>query len=497
MFLEMRGICKSFPGVKALDNVNLSVDSGEIHAVVGENGAGKSTLMNILAGALSRDQGVIFIEGREVEIPDPLAARQLGIGIIYQHLNMVPDLSVSENLSLSRFPVRGGRLDTRAMRELARARLVNLRADINPDARLGSLSIADQQLVAIARAITPETRILIMDEPTSSLTSGEVEGFFQVVRGLRDAGVSVIFISHHLEEIFSITDRVTVLRDGKLIGDWKTKSMTEEELIRAMAGRAVVDLYPKVEVELGPIVMEVRGLASPGRFSGVGFSVRAGEIVGIGGLVGAGRSEVLKTIFGDLPRSAGVISLEGREVNIRHPRDAVAQRLAYIPEDRGVEGLILRSSLVDNITLPRLKHFLGRWGLNGKAELAESARLSARLGVKTPGMGIPAANLSGGNQQKVALAKWFGMEPRVLLLDEPTRGIDVGAKADIYRLMGQMASEGAGIVMVTSELPELLAISDKIVVMCKGCQAAAFNRGEATAESVMFAATGGGAVVAS
>lgn len=497
MFLEMRDICKSFPGIKALDNVGLAVDKGEIHAVVGENGAGKSTLMNILAGALARDRGSILIDGREVEIPDALAARRLGIGIIYQHLNMVPDLSVSENLSLSGFPVRGGRLDTRAMRESARQRLDNLRADIDPDARLGSLSIADRQLVAIARAITPGTRILVMDEPTSSLTPSEVDGFFQVVRGLRDAGVSVIFISHHLEEIFSITDRVTVLRDGKLVGDWKTRDMTEGELIHAMAGRPVVELFPKVNVEPGPVVMDVRGLASPGRFSGVGFSVRAGEIVGIGGLVGAGRSEVLKTIFGDLPRSAGTVSLGGREVDIRHPGEAVTHRLAYIPEDRGAEGLILAASLTDNITLPRLKSFLGRWRLDGRAELRESSRLAARLGVKTPGMSIPAANLSGGNQQKTALAKWFGMAPRVLLLDEPTRGIDVGAKADIYRLMGQMASEGVGIVMVTSELPELLAISDRIVVMCKGRQAAAFIRGEATAESVMFAATGGTAADAS
>jgi ABC-type sugar transport system, ATPase component len=494
MVLEMRGISKSFPGVKALDNVSLTVGRGEIHAVVGENGAGKSTLMNILAGALERDQGSIRIDGQEVEITDTLSARQLGIGIIYQHLNMVPDLTVAENLSLSAFPVRGGRLDAKAMREQARQRLARLRANIDPDARLGSLSIADQQLVAISRAITPETRILIMDEPTSSLTPSEVDGFFHVVKGLRSAGVSIIFISHHLEEIFSITDRITVLRDGKLIGDWNTRDMTEAELVHAMAGRSVGELFPKVEVTPGDTVMEVRNLASIGEFSGVDFSVRAGEIVGIGGLVGAGRSEILKTIFGDLPRSEGSVFLGGNEAGIRHPRDAVAHGIAYIPEDRGMEGLVLSASLVDNITLPRVRHFLGRWRLDSKAELAESTRLSTRLGVKTPGMTVPAANLSGGNQQKVALAKWFGMQPKVLLLDEPTRGIDIGAKADIYRLMGQMASEGVAIVMVTSELPELLAISDKIIVMCKGRQAAVFSRGEATAESVMLAATGGSAL---
>ncbi|MDR1613654.1 MAG: sugar ABC transporter ATP-binding protein [Planctomycetota bacterium] len=491
MFLEMEAISKSFPGVKALDAVTLRVGKGEIHAVVGENGAGKSTLMNILAGALRKDAGAIRIDGREVEIPDALAARNLGIGIVYQNLNMIPDLDVSENLHLSGFRTRGWRLDKKGMADAARERLRDLGAGIDPFARLGSLSIADRQLVAIARAITPETRILILDEPTSTLTPREVEAFFAVVRSLKERGVSLIFISHHLEEIFSVTERVTVLRDGGLVGDWDTPSMTGEQLASAMAGRPVVDLFPKRTLPLGEVVMEVRGLSSPGKFSKVGFGVRAGEILGIGGLVGAGRTEILKTIFGELPKSAGEIRLDGVPTVIASARRAVELGLAYIPEDRAGEGLILESSLADNIMLPRLRKFLRGGRLDRKALRRESARLSERLGIKAAGVDVRAANLSGGNQQKAAVAKWIGAEPRVLLLDEPTRGIDVGAKAEIYKLLGEMAANGVAIVMVSSELPELLAISDRIMVICRGAEAGVFARAEATAEKVMLAAAGG------
>lgn len=492
MFLEMLDISKSFPGVKALDGVSLKVDRGEIHAVVGENGAGKSTLMNILAGALAKDSGVIRIAGAEVDIPDTLAARNLGIGIVYQHLNMVPGLTVADNLSLGRFPTRRWRLDTGKIRRDARRRLADLQTDIDPDARLGDLSIADRQLVAIAKAITPETKILVMDEPTSSLTPREVESFFAIIRVLRNKGVSLIFISHHLEEIFSITERLTVLRDGRLVGDWRTRDMSEEQLISAMAGRPVVELFPKVEVPPGESALEVRNLSAAGFFSGVNFAVRSGEILGIGGLVGAGRSEILKTIFGDLPRTGGDILVSGKKVDIKAPAAAVKRLgIAYIPEDRSGEGLVLSSNLADNITLPRLGGFLKSGRVDRGEQLRESARLSTALGVKAASMEVRASTLSGGNQQKVALAKWFGMNPKVLLLDEPTRGIDVGAKSDIYRLLGTLATQGMAIVMVTSELPELLAISDRIIVMCKGEQAGVFARGEATAEAVMLAATGG------
>ncbi len=492
MFLEMVGISKSFPGVKALDNVSLRVEKGEIHAVVGENGAGKSTLMNILAGALRKDDGIITIDGRDVEITDPLSARNLGIGIVYQHLNMVPDITVADNLSLTHFPTRRWHLDNTLIQERAHRRLADLHADIDPGARLGDLSVADQQLVAIAKSITPESRILILDEPTSSLTPQEVKSLFTVVRRLRDKGVSIIFISHHLEEIFSITERLTVLRDGCLVGDWRTNEMSEEDLIAAMAGRPVVDLFPKKKVPFGRTVLEVRNLSSAGQFTGVNFSVRSGEILGIGGLVGAGRSEILKAIFGDLPRSSGEVVLDGNHVDIKGPRKAVSKMgIGYISEDRGGEGLVLDATLADNITLPRLRSFLKKGRLDQKRQSSESARLSKALGVKAASMDVKASTLSGGNQQKVALAKWFGMKPKVLLLDEPTRGIDVGAKADIYRLLGDLAQEGVAIVMVTSELPELLAISDRIVVMCKGTQTGVFDRDEATAESVMLAATGG------
>ena len=489
--LRMEGIGKRFPGVIALDDVSLTVGPGEVHAVVGENGAGKSTLMKILAGAYQRDAGRIFLDDREVDIDNPLAAQELGVAIIYQHLNMVPDLTAAENMFIGRFPKRGGRIDYAAMNGRAATVLAEVGARCRATAPVSSMSLADRQLVAIAKALSVDASIVVMDEPTSSLTPAEVEVLFGLVRKIAAAGTSVIFISHHMDEIFSITDRVTVLRDGRLVGSWDTAELTEASLVGHMIGRTMDTMFPKEHSVPGEVVLEVKGLSSAGLFEDVSFSLRAGEILGIGGLVGSGRTELVKTIFGELPRSSGVVRVEGREMNIRSPKHAVRAGIALVPEDRGGEGALLDDDVCRNISLPMLKKFFRGGRLDRRAERASALSYIEKLRIKTPSPEQRVENLSGGNQQKVVLAKWFDTRPKVLILDEPTRGIDVGAKAEIYRLVSRMACEGVGVLMISSELPELMGLSDRVMVMCRGRLAATMERDAATSERVMLAAAGG------
>ncbi len=489
--LRMSGISKRFPGVIALDDVSLTVQPGEVHAVVGENGAGKSTLMKILAGAYTKDEGRIFLDGREVSIEGPLHAQHLGIAIIYQHLNMIPDLTASENIFVGRFPQKGGRIDFAAMNNAAADLLHEVGAKFPPTAVVASLSIADRQLIAIAKALSMNASIVVMDEPTSSLTPAEVEMLFGIVKKISDAGTSVIFISHHMDEIFSITDRVTVLRDGHCVGSWNTAELTEESIVSHMIGRTMDTMFPKEYSKKGDVVLEVRNLASAGLFENISFSLHRGEILGIGGLVGSGRTELVKTIFGDLPRAAGDVLIDGSPVIIDSPRDAVRAGIALIPEDRGHEGAILDDTVSRNISLPLLAKFFrgGRIDEASEKEFAQSYVDS--LKIKTPTTEQKVEFLSGGNQQKVVLAKWFGTKPKILILDEPTRGIDVGAKAEIYRLVSRMTAEGVGVLMISSELPELMALSDRLLVMCRGRLAASMERAHATSERIMLAATGG------
>jgi rhamnose transport system ATP-binding protein len=487
--IEARGLSKSFGGVHALREVPLTVRAGEVLALLGENGAGKSTLIKLITGIYQPDAGEILLDGRPVRFAGTRDALDQGVAAIYQEPSLFPDLDIAENIFVGRQPRGGGRIDWRRMYADAAALLRRLGVALNPRTRARELSVAQMQMVEIARAISVDARVLIMDEPTSSLTQREVEELFTIVRQLRDQGAAIIFISHRLEELFAIADRVTVLRDGAYVDTRPLAGVTTEDLIRMMVGRNLDELFPKLEVAPGEVLLEVRGLSLPGRFADVSFQLRKGEIVGMAGLVGAGRTEVAEAIFGVAPAASGTIHLDGRAVQITRPEDALRLGIGYVPEDRKLHGLILQMSIAQNITLPTLKSFTRLGWLDGKAERERAVADARRLEVKMTGVDQPAGQLSGGNQQKVVLAKWLGTKPRVLILDEPTRGIDVGTKAAVHRLMSQLAAEGMAILMISSELPEVLGMSDRILVMREGRLTGQFSRGEATQERLMSAAT--------
>lgn len=491
--IEMRNIMKQFPGVIALSGVNLSVEAGEVHALVGENGAGKSTLMKVLSGAYQKDKGQIFIDGREVEIAGPWHARQLGIGIIYQDLNLVNALTVAENIYLGHFPLcaRTRRIDWRTLFRRAGEALAELDVPIDPRRTLGELTVGGRQLVAIAKALTLNSKILVMDEPTSALSTGEIKGLFRVVRQLQEKGVGIIFISHHLEEVFELASRATVLRDGQYIGTVNVAEIDRDLLVQMMVGRKVESLFPKEPAEIGQPVLEVRNLTWGRHVRDVSLTLRSGEIVGLTGLVGSGRTELAQLIFGEKRRDGGVVILDGTEVDFRLPEQAVQAGLALIPEDRSEQGLHIGMSVRANISLANLQKFTRHGRIDRQMERQAAEECIRSLNIRTPGIEQLVANLSGGNQQKVALGKWMQGQPKVIIFDEPTRGIDVGAKAEIYRLMCALAQRGVAILMISSELPEVLAMSDRILVMCQGRLQAEFSQREATAEKIMHAATGG------
>lgn len=488
--LEMRGISKSFPGVRALSDVDLEVGAGEVHAIVGENGAGKSTLMKILAGVYQPDEGTIRLNGEAVRISGPIDARKRGIGMVYQELNLVPDLTVAENISLGATPSRFGMVQRRKLHDDAVAVLDALDARISPTARLGSLTVSQQQLVEIAKAYALRPSIIVLDEPTSSLSEHESQALFQVVRRMREDGIAIIYISHRLREVLDLADRVTVLRDGRQIETRDAAGLTAGEMIRLMVGRELTDVFPKLEVPIGDPVLEVTGLTRTGAFADVSFSVRAGEIVGLAGLVGAGRTEVARAIFGLDRAQSGSVHVGGEPVQARTPAAGVAAGIAYVPEDRKRDGIIPSASIKDNISLP----VLGRLSSGGWIHRAKEAQLAtdqvSALGVSPPVIDRPVDTLSGGNQQKVVIAKWLAAKPRVLILDEPTRGVDVGAKADIHKIIGELAAAGTAILLISSELTEVLAVSDRIFVLHEGTVSAQFDRAEATETNVMHAATG-------
>ncbi len=489
--LEMTRITKSFPGVRALHEVSLDVRAGEVHALVGENGAGKSTLMRILGGVYQRDAGEILLRGRSVEIRSPLEARTHGISIIHQELNQVPTLSVSENIFLGREPQRVfGLVDREGMHARAGRLLQDLGLPIDPRRRLGTLAVAEQQLVEIAKALSVEAELVIMDEPTAALTVEETHRLFQFIRDLRARNVGVIYITHRLEEIFTIADRVTVLRDGQLVGTYAVSALTMDELIRLMVGRRLTEKFPKEAVPQGAPVLEVRGLTARGYFDDVTFVVHHGEILGIAGLIGSGKTEVAHAVFGAIPRDRGDISLDGQRVEIRSPADAIAHGIGLVTEDRKRLGLVLQMSVRANITLPMVRA-LGRALLIRRSEesdLVASAIRELDMAVTSPEQLV--RSLSGGTQQKVVVAKWLETHARVLLLAEPTRGIDVGAKVEMYRLMMVLARRGVGIVMISSEMPEILGMSDRILVMHEGRITAEFPRESATQEAILASATG-------
>jgi ABC-type sugar transport system ATPase subunit len=496
--LRMSGITKHFGGVHALESVDFQASAGEVHALCGENGAGKSTLMKILAGVIEADEGRIELDGRVVRFSGPRDAEDAGIRMIHQELNLVPDLSVAANIFLGREPGRLGMLDDRAMMDASRGLFGRLATAIDPRARVGDLRIGDQQMVEIAKALAFDAAILIMDEPTSALSDAEVSRLFRVIADLRGSGTTVLYISHKMNEIFALADRVTVLRDGRLVATAARSETHPQQVVRWMVGREIASLHFDEQPAPGPVRLEVRELGlsrlegtSHPNLERISFSLRAGEIVGIAGLLGAGRTELLEALFGaSEARPTGSIRLDGQEVEFRGPQDAIEAGVALVTEDRKQLGLFAEMTVGQNIALCRLRALAGPLGLvRRKAEQEAVDDSIKRLGIRTAGRGAPIVSLSGGNQQKCVIARWLLTRPRLLLLDEPTRGIDVGAKAEIYALMKRLAGEGMAIVMTSSELPELLTVCDRILVLCEGRLTAAMDRTEATEEAIMHAAT--------
>lgn len=484
--LRMEGIRKAFPGVVALDGVHLEVRKGEVHVLLGENGAGKSTLMKILGGALRKDEGMIVLGGTPVAMKDPRHAQDLGIAIIYQELHLVPHLSVGENILLGREPVgRSGLIDqTRLLRE-AQEVLDNLHTGLDARTPVRSLSIAQQQVVEIVRAISLNARLLVMDEPTSALTESEIRSLFGTIRRLKESGVSIIYISHRLEEIFEIGDRVTVLLDGRNVGTYDLESITRPDLVRLMANREIKEHFPRARPPCGEEVLTVRNLGRPGVLHEISFSLRRGEILGVAGLLGSGRTELARAIFGLDRPVTGEVWIKGAPAGRMTPARAIRSGMGFLTEDRKSEGLILKLSVKENIVLASLDRMSAMGVVRTGEEVAEATRFVDELRIRTPGIGQRVMALSGGNQQKVLLSRWLCSRAEIFIFDEPTRGIDVGAKVEIYRLMNTLTEQGAGVLMISSDLPEVLGMSDRILVMRGGRVVAEIDAADATQEAVL------------
>lgn len=492
----MEGISKAFPGVQALDNVDLEARKGEVLALVGENGAGKSTLMKILCGAYTKDEGRIFLEDKEVEIRSPHHAQELGIAIIYQEFNLTPNQSAAANIFLGREPLRSGLgqvlrlVDRQRMEQETQQHLARVGANVPASQKIQALSVAEQQMVEIAKALAVKSRIIIMDEPTSALGEDEVETLFQIITTLKQEGITVIFITHRLEEVMRIADRVIVLRDGKRVGTLPIEEATPDKIIHLMVGRELTEMFYKQETKIGAPLLEVKGLSKKGVVEDISFTLQQGEILGVAGLVGAGRTAMARLLFGADHKDQGEIYLDGQRVLIHSPVDAVNAGIGLVPEDRSQQGLVLDLSVLRNIVLPTLQRHT-RNGLVDRQAIRETAATYVdKLSIRTPHLQQKAKFLSGGNQQKVVVAKWLASQPRVLIMDEPTRGIDVGAKAEVHALMSDLAQTGMGIIMISSELPEILGMSDRILVMCEGHVTALLDREEATQEIIMAYASG-------
>jgi rhamnose transport system ATP-binding protein len=488
--LDLKNITKSFSGVEVLHQVSFSLERGEVHALLGENGAGKSTLVKVMTGFHQPDSGEIYLNGEKIQFADTHESRQAGIAAIYQELSLFPDLDVAENIFVGRQPTAvGGRIDWRRLYSDAEKLLESLGVHLELKQKARNLTIAQQQMVEIARAFSINARILIMDEPTSSLTLHEVDDLFRLVRRLRAEGTAILFISHRLDELSALADRVTVLRDGAYVGTKSMKDVTRDDLIRMMVGRTITNLFPKQDVKAGKVVLKVDRLSREGAFRDISFELREGEILGMAGLVGAGRTNVARALFGVEPATGGTIQLNGKETQILSPQQAIELGLAYVPEDRQLHGLVPQMNITSNISLPMLQEFALRGWLREKAERTSAFQAARQIEVRANNIWQKARELSGGNQQKVVLAKWLSTKPKILILDEPTRGIDVGTKAAVHALMSQLASEGLAILMISSELPEVLGMSDRIIVMHEGQMTGHFTRAEATQENIISAAT--------
>lgn len=492
MRIEMRGIDKSFGSNQVLKQAGFTLESGEVHALMGENGAGKSTLMKILTGVYTKDAGTVLVDGKEVNYKNPQEAEKAGIVFIYQELNVMFDLTVEENLFMGK-EIHGkfGICDKKAMQKKAQEALNILGVNISPKTVMAELSVGQQQMVEICKALMADAKVIIMDEPTAALTQSETVALFKVIESLRKKGVSMVYISHRMEEIFELCDRITVLRDGSYIGVKNIPETNMNEIVKMMIGREIGERYPSRNVKIGKEVLKVKELTRKGTFHDVNFSVRAGEVLGVSGLMGAGRTEIMQAIFGNLSYESGTIEIDGKEVKISNPRQAMEHGIGFITEDRKTEGLMLDKSIRENISLCNLRRISKSSVISREAEKNMVAEAIKDLHIKCFGSYHECNNLSGGNQQKVVLAKWILTNPKILILDDPTRGVDIGAKKEIYSIINKLAAQGVAIIMVSSELPEVLGMSDNIMVVREGEVRGIISYEEANQERVMTLATGG------
>ncbi|MCI8879032.1 MAG: sugar ABC transporter ATP-binding protein [Oscillospiraceae bacterium] len=495
--LEMRGVCKSFPGVKALDHAQLHLRPGTVHALMGENGAGKSTLMKCMFGIYKMDEGEIIFEGQKVSIADPLEALKMGIAMVHQELQPIPARTVGENIFLGRYPMKKALgfipiVDHKKMYEDTAALLKKVRMDFDPRQMLGELSVSQMQSVEIAKAVSANCKVLILDEPTSSLTQNEVEALFRIVEDLKSEGVSIVYISHKMDEILRISDEVTIMRDGQYIGTWPAKELTTDSIITKMVGRELTNLFPQRENKPGEVVFRVEDFTSinPKSFRNVNFELRKGEILGVGGLVGAQRTELMEGLFGIRSHTTGRITYKGKEMRINRPKDAIDQGVAMLTEDRRATGILGVLSVADNISVASLKQYLDFHVCINDRKVEQLVQDNvAKMNIKTPSSKTQIKSLSGGNQQKVLIGRWLANDPDVLILDEPTRGIDVGAKYEIYCIIAELAKQGKSIIMISSEMSELIGMSDRVMVMCDGRVTGFIDGQDATQENIMELAT--------
>ncbi|MCC5965372.1 MAG: sugar ABC transporter ATP-binding protein [Natronohydrobacter sp.] len=489
--LRLQGIVKTFPGVRALDGVDFEVMPGEVHALLGENGAGKSTLMKVLAGMYQPDEGQIIIAGQPVRMTTPIEAKAQGVVLIHQELSLVPEMSAAENIYLGELPRRSlGRVDWKTLEERSNAILTRLKCKFRAEVTVAHLSIANQQMVEIARALTVDARVVVFDEPTASLTDAEKVVLFDIINDLKAQGVGIVYISHRMDEIFTLSDRITVLRDGAYRGTLTTAETNEDEVTRLMIGRSLDLSRNEAPRDFGKTMLEVQKLTCPGLFEDVSFSVRAGEVVGFYGLVGAGRTEIAETLFGLRVPDSGEIRIDGEPVAISSPRDAIAHGISLVPENRKEQGLVLQMTCRDNMTLPQVQNLTTGPFVSQSAELAIFDQYRDKLAIKTPSWRQSAGVLSGGNQQKIVIGKWLSMQPRVLIVDEPTRGIDVGSKSEIHQLLRDLAAQGYAVIVISSEMPEVLRVSDRIVAMYHGRIMREFTIDEVTEDSLVQAISG-------
>jgi ribose transport system ATP-binding protein len=487
----MRNIRKEFPGVVALDNVNFSLNPGEVHVLLGENGAGKSTLVKIISGAYQKSSGSLILDAKEIEIKNPRHAQQLGISIIYQEFNLIPQLSAAENIFLGReFLLSPGIIDQKKVNDAAQHLLDDLGVTINARHLVGDLGIAQKQMVEVAKALSLDAKIIIMDEPTSALTSNEISELFITINKLKAKGVSIIYISHRLEELSEIGDRVTVLRDGKYIGTQHISNLSHHDLIRMMVDRELTEQYPKQKSQIGKEILRVENLNRNERLTDICFQLYQGEILGVAGLLGSGRTELARAIFGADKIDSGMIYIDGKLQVVKSPRTAINLDIGYLSEDRKVEGLVLDLSVQSNVSLASLSRFSKFGVINKKQELKSASKYVNDLRIKTPGLNQKVLYLSGGNQQKVVVSKWLSSQAKILIFDEPTRGIDVGSKVEIYQLMNRIKAEGAGILMISSELPEILGMSDRVMIMREGHIAGIYDTDKVTQKKILEDALG-------